>query len=598
MARGGLPAVVHAVIASAAKLKITTSGPQGRKERPSWQKDAFGYYDQLGEIWYSAQFYSRTLSKLILKPMYINDQGDAEDTDNPVAWEVLDRVKDPGGGRAGLQGQYGKLRFLIGEMTLFCTLDPDTGAEVWEILSPFEVEFDGRHWIRKTSPKAEAKKYVDAGSEEYAPTDEASAVGWRLWVKHPLYSGMADSPMRAVLDECDELLILSHAVRAGARSRLQGNGILLIPSEASPAPTAGPGGDENPQKDIFMDDLTGSMTTPIGDEASASAVVPLVVRMHGEAINNVKHISLARPDYMQKQREERRECIERIALGLDLPPEILLGVTDANHWTAWQIDEDAWKAHVQPVADNMASDLTAGYFRPTLQKMGFADADRYVVGYDASEVVRRPDKSGDAIRLFDRMELKGDTLRAEAGFSDEDKPDDAEIQARLDRAAAMGKGAVDLPPKADAPVPKGDSKPGKPSNNAMDNAAKIEATAELMIDRCRQVAGSRIRTRLQKTPEWLSLVRHVHNDRVAWTLAQNLGSLPPQLGAPDQLVAGGGELFANRLLRWGLLPEHAEQMVRAAEEHARDTLLDPEPGDLPVEIQKLVELARMAAVPA
>lgn len=588
--------LLRLLLASAAKLAINPKGAAqhvGKRDKPSWQKDSFGYYDSLGEIWYSAQFYSRTLSKLILKPMIMNDDGDAEDTDDPVAWEVLDRVQGPSGGRSQMQGQYGKLRFLIGESLLFCSNNEETGVEEWEILSPFELEYDGQFWVRRASPKdTQGVKYVDAGADEYEPTNERSAVGWRLWVKHPLYSQMPDSPMRAVLDECEELLILSHAVRAGARSRLQGNGLLLIPTEAGPAAHAGVPADENVKNDPFLDDLTEAMTTPIGDEGSASAVVPLVVRMNGEAIDKVTHISLAKPDYMQKQREERRECIERIALGLDLPPEILLGVTDANHWTAWQIDEDAWKAHVQPVADAMAEDLTSAYFRPTLLKLGHANADRLIVGYDASEVVRRPDKSGDAIRLFDRLELKGDTLRAEAGFSEEDKPDDAEIAARLDRAAAMGKGSVDLPPKADAPVPKGDSKPGTPE----ENAAKVEATAELMIARCRYVAGSRIRTRLQRNAEWTALIRHVSNDLVAWTLCQNLGSLPAQVGAPDQLVAGGGEFFASRLTRWGLLQEHADQVVRASEEHARDTLLDPEPGALPIEILKLVQIARMASV--
>jgi hypothetical protein len=36
-----------------------------------------------------------------------------------------------------------------------------------------------------------------------------------------------------------------------------------------------------------------------------------------------------------------------------------------------------------------------------------------------------------------------------------------------------------------------------------------------------------------------------------------------------------------------------QQLVRAAEEHARDTLLDPEPGLLAVELRKLLAVAEM-----
>jgi hypothetical protein len=584
--------VVHAIIASAARLRITKD-VQAVK-RPQWQTDAFGYYDSLGEIWYASQFYARTLAKLRLKPMMLNDDGAAEDTDDPRAWAVLDRMQDPGGGREEMMSQYGKLRFLVGEMYLFCSLDRD-GAEVWEILSPLELSFDGKVYTRKRTPKAGGdaqggEKYQDAGDD--AEPGEGTALAWRLWKKHPAYSGMADAPMRAVLEPCEELQLLSLGVRSNARSRASGPGILLIPDELSPAPKAGVPADENPDNDPFLNDLTTAMTTPIGDEGSAAAVVPLVVRGHGESLALVRHLTLSRPEDRTKAKEERRECIERIALGVDLPPEVLLGVTDANHWTAWQIDEDSWKAHVEPVADDMVGDLTGAYFRPSLARMGVANAERFLIGYDASDVVRRPDKSGDAIRLYDRILLKGETVRTEAGFTEDDAPDQAEIDDRLAHQAAMGQGAVQPVQRNDAPaeggVPREHGAPG-----AEANAVKIEAAVDLMVERCRHLAGSRIRTKMQRHADWAAIIRYVPNSQVAPTLRVALGMLPEQAGPPDVLVAGGAECFADRLGRWGVPPDVVQQLVRAAEEHARDTLLDPEPGLLAVELRKLLAVAEM-----
>lgn len=589
MARGR---VVGAVLASAAKIRMSAAGEAtgGKRKRPQWQKDAMGYYDSLGEIWYASQFYSRTLAKLRLVPMRINEEGVAEVTDHPLAVALLQRMQDHGGGREELQGGYGRLRFLCGEGYLFCSLLD--GIEVWEMLSPFELEFDGQSYLRKRQPdQRQPEKYIDAGADDFEPTDEQSAVAWRLWKKHPAYSGMADGPMKAVLDECEELLVLSLAVRSNARSRAAGPGILLIPDELSPLPAAGVPADENAQNDPFLRDLTESMTAPIGDEGSASAVVPMIVRGQGDLLEKVKHLSLARADMRGVQQSERRECIERIALGLDLPPEVLLGVTDANHWTAWQIDEDSWKAHVEPVADDMVSDFSSAYYRPSLQKAGVADWEQFLIGYDPSDVVRRPDKSGDAIRLYDRLELKGETLRNEAGFSEDDKPDQVEVDARLARAAATGTGAQQAPARQDAPVPR-DTKIGQ--GTPEENAMRVRATAALMVDRCRQLAGSRIRTKLRQDASLASVIRYVRDEDVACTLqAAFSGSLPTIAGSADELVAGGAEKFAVRLGKWGVPPQVVEQIVRACEEYARDTLLDPEPGDIPLELAKLLQVAEM-----
>jgi hypothetical protein len=51
---------------------------------------------------------------------------------------------------------------------------------------------------------------------------KTAAVAYRLWRRHPRYSMLADSTMQGVLDLCEELVLLTQAVRARARSRLAG----------------------------------------------------------------------------------------------------------------------------------------------------------------------------------------------------------------------------------------------------------------------------------------------------------------------------------------------------------------------------------------
>jgi hypothetical protein len=69
-----------------------------------------------------------------------------------------------------------------------------------------------------------------------------------------------------------------------------------------------------------------------------------------------------------------------------------------------------------------------------------------VVWYDLSELAVRPDKSGNAVLLYDRMEIDGDALRRETGFSDEDKPEGEELKEqalkRIIQALPSGAGSA------------------------------------------------------------------------------------------------------------------------------------------------------------
>ena len=79
--------------------------------------------------------------------------------------------------------------------------------------------------------------HIDRDEEgAWVPVDDRTAVGYRLWQRHPRFSMLADSTMMGVLELCEELLLLTQSVRARARSRLAGSGILLIDERISPPP--------------------------------------------------------------------------------------------------------------------------------------------------------------------------------------------------------------------------------------------------------------------------------------------------------------------------------------------------------------------------
>jgi hypothetical protein len=233
-----------------------------------------------------------------------------------------------------------------------------------------------------------------------------------------------------VAHNCEELVLLTHAVRARARSRLAGSGILFIddrittrPQEAEP--------DEDIQEDPLLEDLTEAMTLPITDEGTASAVVPLLARVKvpdGMKLPDlVHHLQIIDPTQLYPETGLRMECIRRIAICLDMPTEILLGLGDLNHWNVWGIDEQSWKYHIQPIAEHLVNDLTGAYMGPYLKAQGKQDWDRFCIDYDASKVINHPDRSKDFFQAHAAGVVGDEALREAIGATEDDKPTQDEL---------------------------------------------------------------------------------------------------------------------------------------------------------------------------
>lgn len=317
-----------------------------------WQIRAFGFYDLLGEIKYSSQFYSRSLSNLVLYAAEKNDDGDIVETENQEVKDAVERIKDPGGGgRSGLLGAYGRLMFLVGEALLFVSINNDTELEQWEMLSTDELRLLDGNYTRFMAPTLPATLFKPAPDDAYLPVlnkdghdqfQTGQAAAYRLHRQHPRFSAIADSTLQGALDIAEELVLLTQVVRARARSRMATAGLLFIderittrPDEAAP--------DEDALEDPFLEDLTEALTAPITDEGTAAAVVPLIARVKvpdGVKMQDlVYHLQIVDPLQIYPETGLRMECIRRLAIVLDMPPEILLGTGTANHWPCDELTE-------------------------------------------------------------------------------------------------------------------------------------------------------------------------------------------------------------------------------------------------------------------
>lgn len=609
------PAVFPPAVESAASQRLLLQ---------AWQWQAFNYYNTIGEIWFGGQFYARGLQNLRLFVGRKDENNEIEEVeDNPQAQAILDDVQDPGGGRASMLGSYGQLMWLIGEGYMLVTPPSEDAAarNTWEFVSPSELRVQSGvlGMLRQTAPglSQTALRYVDAG--DWTPTQTGTGIAYRYWRRHPQFSAQADAPMRGVLLLCDELERLTAAVRARAVSRLAGPGLLLIPDEISQPPPE-PVGDEDPQVDIFMRDFTDATITPISDPGTASAQVPMIVRGAAEFLKEIRHVQIHDP--MQTYPEEglRTECIRRIALGLDMPPEVLLGTADVNHWNAWQIDEQTWKSHLQPVAQRFCEDLTASYFREACREEDVNGWEDLVIWYDAAAIINHPDRTKDAKDLYDRGALSLETLREVAGFDDDDAPTEQDRAERIGVAThdsslawfgipSIRSGGIEPQPgeiesgagTSSAPggppqVTGGEAEKAPPANPVEEPVTasvrviaweleRLSGAAELTIDRCRELAGSRLRTKITRAGngdrcnECIDLIRDVPNSLVAASLGDTAGGL--SLPSPRELVAGGAEGFRLRASAWGVDTDAAALLADQLEAHAARTLFDIDPVGLP-----------------
>jgi len=453
----------RSLTASATQIRVNDKAEyeQFRSRRAAgssaWQTEAWEYYDAIGEVKYAFNLVASIVSRIRIFAASVDDPSQ---TPVPVkmseiidprlaaaAERALKRLDSAYGGQAGLLKDAALNLSVAGECYLVQMPErPGYGIpESWDIKSVDEVLVDqrgafkiiGRREQQSTNGSQSSTQNVGAMN-----LNEKSFVG-RIWRSHPRFSDEADSSLRGILDLCAELLLLNRTFRATARSRLNA-GALYLPDGLSVAAQGdgnfpydeddemNPGFTVEEAEDEFEDQLIDAMTTPIRDEESASAVVPLIIRGPAELGDKIKQFKFERSfDPALAERSDR--VLERIMQGIDVPKDVVTGLANVKYSNALQIDESLYKAHIEPLMLLIADALTVVYLRPYLLATGYtlAEVERIVVWYDPSAVSTRNDRATDADAGFDRGAVSYETWRRAHGFSAADAPSANEMAIRM-----------------------------------------------------------------------------------------------------------------------------------------------------------------------
>ncbi len=524
------------------------------------------------ELNYASRFYSRMLKQLRIYPALMAPNGEAVRTDDELPVQQLSRIQDPGGGRSQILGKYGELMFATGEGLLFgrdLLTDDEQWSFVWTDEINIETTGSGRD---KKVKKIIHKPYGSAGDAiEYGPDQ---AVAYRMWTSHPRLSGEATSPLRAGLRVAEELIALGDAVLATATSR-KTSGILVIPMELAPPPAEG-GSDEDPKPNPFMASMIDHITAATENPGTPESVAPFLLWAQYEYLDRIKLIPLHNTQNDYAERDLRTEAVMRLARGMDMPPEVLTGLSDSNHWAARQILDDMWRSHGAPIAEQFCDDLNQAYFRPILREAGYPNWNQIVIGYDESQIVVKPDRSDDADEAFDRAAI-GYEGYLEMKDIPQDYAPDADERALILEVLRKGR-SPEQPdganPNADQGPPdagaEGDS--GRRTRVVASGASLELGAAEMALQRCRELAGMRIRNQEKRCPDCLSEANGKPTVLVAASIgADNVTRLKLD---PRELVKGGTDPLRTVLANWGYSAAQAGTICEMVELWAARTLFD------------------------
>lgn len=431
--------------ASATKVDLKDKKEEERLKKrldsAKWQREAWDYYDFIGEIKYSANLVANVLSRINIYVAYNEDSrrvptpiADAEGAKEyaEVAEAILHFLESGDGGSSGLLRDAALNLFIAGEFYL--VREPANFLkgipEKWQIRSIDEIVVEAKGRSKGTYLKSSRSEE----RQDWIALPEGTFIS-RMWRRHPRYSAESDSSMLGILNDCDDLLLYSRESRAVSSSRIPA-GLLFIPDglDDSGVPD---GGDEDSDgsddvQESLIDELLEAFTGPISDENHANTLLPLILRGNPEYADKIKHISLSKNvDPMFEKMVVSK--LERILASIDIPKDIAKGMSSVKYSNGIIIEESLYKSHIEPLTLLIVDLLTNGFLRPALRAQGIPEdvISRIVVWYDPSAITAKPSKAEAASFGVEHDIISGKAWRAANGFSDTDAPDEKELSQKL-----------------------------------------------------------------------------------------------------------------------------------------------------------------------
>jgi hypothetical protein len=479
------PAKLPSLTAAAARYARTPQNSRGQSPTSAsgqkWQAEAWDMFDRVPEVRFVCNWIGNAMSGARLFAGRRAPDGTVERApdDHPAA-ELVASIAGGPDGQSQFLGDFGPHLVVPGEAWIIIqpvtakTPAQEAGAPPtvtgvrWHVLSTEEVQRSS------TGMTAEIDgELIEIPEYDPDKPDDTAPAAIRVWDAHPRRRIEADSPVRSSLVILEELELLNAAVAAIARSRITGRGVLLIPKGVR-FPTA-PG--QSDSEDDLIDTFMQVAETAIREPTSAAATVPIILEVPSESIGDIRLVTFD-STFDEIAIRLRDEAIRRFAAGCEIPAELINGLSELNHWTAWMISAEGVRMGVEPRLALVCNALTTQWLRPLLEDTdGVEDAEEWLVWYDTASLRVQANRSQTALEVFDRGVISAQALRRETGFEEDDAPPEEDEQTNDDEQPNDGADVTTLP------VSETTAPPADQTNTGPDNTSEPTASVSVLTPR-------------------------------------------------------------------------------------------------------------------
>lgn len=277
--------------------------------------------------------------------------------------------------------------------------------------------------LKREGDLVKVKKPKNKGGSWLTLTDGQDIL-IRSWREHPNDTDQADSYARSAIVPLREIELLTKREFAELDSRLTGAGVWLLPEGVDyPREANDPEGIAG-----FMAYVQRAAAASMRDQTTANAMVPIMATVPDSIdmaslkeglINFWSPLSAEIGDMKDR-------AVARVANSAEIPSEVLTGIGDANHWTAWLISDEGIR-WIGGYLGLIADALTRGFLQLAIPRVApGADPKRYAFAFDTSDLAAKPNRLDDALKLRE-LNLISDVETVRAGaFSEDQMPTEKE----------------------------------------------------------------------------------------------------------------------------------------------------------------------------
>lgn len=393
-----------------------------------WQQEAWRFTRTVGELGFYVRWRSNACAQVRLVASEIDEETGiptgSVDPENTEGQQFVELVKQIAGGPLG---QKALIKRSAAQLTVpgelhICILQRPEG-ERWYAVGNGEFKRSEKFVKLPDGTRGQSVTITlpDGTKHDYDPSQDAM---FRVWNESFEDATKPDSPVRACLDSLAEIERATKKIRNADQSRLLNNGLLMVPSEASLPDTRDNGDPEAPSPTknrrvaaTLQKLIIQAAQESLRDEKSLAAHVPIVAAAPGEHLGKVVHIEFSK-EATKVAVDIRNDAIARLAMGLDMSPERLMGMGGSNHWSSYQIADEDVKMHIAPVMEVLCQAIYQASLTKLVEAAGL-DPAKYTLWYDTSQLTKDPDLTDEAKDAYGTGTIKSKSLIEKLGLPED-----------------------------------------------------------------------------------------------------------------------------------------------------------------------------------